>query len=85
MQAMLDPRKWEYVDRLRLLIAIAFGAALGFTNGLSSRRFPAPWTAEVTPNCFIVRDVDGQADANAPLAILDRYRISKLRVAASGQ
>jgi hypothetical protein len=23
------------------------------------RRFPPPWTAEVTPNCFIVRD--GQA------------------------
>ena len=25
------------------------------------RRFPAPWTAEVTPNCFIVRDANGQA------------------------
>jgi hypothetical protein len=24
------------------------------------RRFPAPWYAEVTPNCFIVRDTDGQ-------------------------
>ena len=24
------------------------------------RRFPAPWSAEVTPNCFIVRDADGQ-------------------------
>src|SRR5690348_8067807 len=23
------------------------------------RRFPPPWTAEVTPNCFIVRDADG--------------------------
>src|SRR6516164_6132291 len=23
-------------------------------------RFPPPWTAEVTPNCFIVRDADGQ-------------------------
>ena len=32
---MLDPRKWEYVDRLRLLIAAAFGALLGFTNGYS--------------------------------------------------
>ena len=32
---MLDPRKWEYVDRLRLLIAAAFGAMLGFTNGYS--------------------------------------------------
>jgi len=30
---MLDPRKWEYVDRLRLLITAAFGAMLGFTNG----------------------------------------------------
>jgi|SRR5215472_8317682 len=27
---------------------------------MPSRRFPPPWTAEVTPNCFIVRDADGQ-------------------------
>jgi hypothetical protein len=27
---------------------------------MSERRFPAPWSAEVTPNCFIVRDADGQ-------------------------
>ena len=27
----------------------------------SPRRFPPPWTAEVTPNCFIVRDANGQA------------------------
>jgi len=26
----------------------------------SQRRFPPPWTAEATPNCFIVRDADGQ-------------------------
>jgi len=26
-----------------------------------ARRFPPPWTAELTPNCFIVRDADGQA------------------------
>jgi hypothetical protein len=25
-----------------------------------SRRFPAPWSAELTPICFIVRDADGQ-------------------------
>ena len=25
------------------------------------RRFPPPWTAELTPNCFIVRDANGQA------------------------
>src|SRR5262245_42217458 len=24
------------------------------------RRFPSPWTAEVTPNCFVVRDANGQ-------------------------
>jgi hypothetical protein len=27
---------------------------------MPARRFPAPWTAELTPNCFIVRDADGQ-------------------------
>ena len=26
-----------------------------------TRRFPLPWSAEVTPNCFIVRDANGQA------------------------
>ena len=25
------------------------------------RRFPSPWSAELTPNCFIVRDANGQA------------------------
>ena len=28
---------------------------------MPARRFPSPWTAEVTPNCFIVRDANGQA------------------------
>jgi hypothetical protein len=27
---------------------------------MPERRFPPPWSAEVTPNCFIVRDADGQ-------------------------
>ena len=27
---------------------------------IAERRFPPPWSAEVTPNCFIVRDADGQ-------------------------
>jgi len=27
---------------------------------MPARRFPPPWTAEVTPNCFIVRDANGQ-------------------------
>jgi len=32
---MLNPLKWEFVDRVRLLFAIAFGALLGFGNGYS--------------------------------------------------
>jgi hypothetical protein len=28
---------------------------------MAERRFPPPWTAEVAPNCFIVRDGNGQA------------------------
>ena len=28
---------------------------------MPARRFPPPWTAEVTPNRFIVRDANGQA------------------------
>ena len=26
----------------------------------SSRRFPAPWSAELQPNYYVVRDADGQ-------------------------
>jgi len=28
---------------------------------VTERRFPPPWSAEVTPNCSIVRDANGQA------------------------
>jgi hypothetical protein len=28
---------------------------------MARRRFPAPWTTELTPDCFIVRDANGQA------------------------
>jgi hypothetical protein len=28
---------------------------------MPARRFSTPWSAEVTPNCFIVRDANGQA------------------------
>ena len=28
---------------------------------LVEHRLPPPWSAEVTPNCFIVRDANGQA------------------------
>jgi len=27
---------------------------------MTSRRFPAPWSAEVQPNYYVVRDADGQ-------------------------
>jgi hypothetical protein len=27
---------------------------------MTERRFPPPWSAEVMPNCFIVRDANGQ-------------------------
>ena len=30
----------------------------GFSLALNA--LPSPWSAEVTPNCFIVRDADGQ-------------------------
>jgi nucleotidyltransferase/DNA polymerase involved in DNA repair len=40
---MLNPRKWKYEDRLRLLFATAFGAALGFTNGYSHGWFNILW------------------------------------------
>jgi CHASE2 domain-containing sensor protein len=36
---MLDPRDWKYEDRWRLLLAAAFGALLGFTNGYSHGPF----------------------------------------------
>src|SRR5262249_11234670 len=28
---------------------------------MPARRFPPPWTAEVTPNCFVVRYANGRA------------------------
>jgi hypothetical protein len=28
---------------------------------MPARRFPPAWSAEVPPNCFIVRDANGQA------------------------
>ena len=39
----------------RALCRTALGHAL-----TSPRRFPAPWSAEVQPNYYVVRDADGQ-------------------------
>jgi hypothetical protein len=30
--------------------------SLSWASAMPIRRFPPPWSAEVTPNCFIVRD-----------------------------
>jgi hypothetical protein len=27
---------------------------------MAERRFPPPWSAEVQPNCYVVRDANGQ-------------------------
>jgi len=55
--------------------------ASGFSVALMSspRRFPAPWSAEVQPNYYVVRDPDGQQLAyvyysNDP----DRRSVAKL-------
>ena len=41
---------------------------------MAERRFPAPWSVEETDACFIVRDVNGQAQAQrrARLRVEDR-------------
>jgi hypothetical protein len=44
-----------------------------------TRRFPAPWSAELQPNYYVVRDTDGQQiayvyDSNEP----DRRSAAKL-------
>jgi hypothetical protein len=37
------------------------GRTGGAAQANTARRFPPPWSVEVTPNCFIVRDANGQA------------------------
>jgi hypothetical protein len=40
---MLNPLKWKYVDRVRLLIAAAFGALFGLTNDYTHGWFNILW------------------------------------------
>jgi hypothetical protein len=40
---MLNPLKWKYEDRVRLLIAAAFGALFGLANGYSHGWFNILW------------------------------------------
>ena len=37
------------------------GSAVSGVTNVTAHRFRPPWSAEVTPNCFIVRDANGQA------------------------
>jgi hypothetical protein len=41
---MFNPLKWKQIDQARLLIATAFGALLGFTNGSGNVWFNLLWT-----------------------------------------
>jgi hypothetical protein len=38
-------------------------------NAMPARRFPPPWSAEITPNCSIVRDV------KAPTSIMKANQV----------
>jgi hypothetical protein len=42
-----------------------------YTN-IMIRRFPPPWSAELTQNCFIVRDADGQKSGSSSEALFWR-------------
>jgi hypothetical protein len=44
-----------------LVYSVACATLVIYRHSVPSRHFPTPWTAEVTPNCFIVRDADGRA------------------------
>jgi hypothetical protein len=52
---LMPPPPKRYIDQLSQATLIASKSMR------PPRRFPPPWTAEVTPNCFILRDANGQA------------------------
>jgi hypothetical protein len=52
---LMPPPPKRYIDQLSQATLIASKSMR------PPRRFPPPWPAEVTPNCFIVRDANGQA------------------------
>jgi hypothetical protein len=46
----------SYIDEIGILIVIV----LIVWWLMTTRRFPAPWSAELQPNYYVVRDADGQ-------------------------
>jgi hypothetical protein len=54
--------RWGFQERVSSgAVHEAFAIYCGSFRGCLARRFPPPWSAEVTPNCLIVRDANGQA------------------------
>ena len=47
---------------------------------MPARRFPPPWTAEITPDYFIVRDANGQA-----LSYISRAQPNRGKTQGSGR
>ena len=45
---------------------------------MAPRRFPPPWSVEVTPNCFIVRDANDQT-------LLTEAKLMGVRLSTIGQ
>src|SRR5262252_4309970 len=59
-----DVRFWHKADIPTRLIKQKDAAPINEITSaflMPQRRFPPPWSVEVTPNCFIVRDANGQA------------------------
>jgi hypothetical protein len=42
------------------VIEAALRATDSYHRFMSERRFPSPWSAELQPNYYVVRDADGQ-------------------------
>ena len=56
--------------------------SLSWPSAMPTRRFPPPWTAEVTPNCFTVRDASGQ---QVPMSIMSASRGGNQRPSCSAR
>jgi hypothetical protein len=51
----------SYIDEIGILIVNPPDRmVVGGAKPMTTRRFPAPWSAEVQPNYYVVRDADGQ-------------------------
>ena len=61
--SLAKPRRQREPQRCSSFTAAGLPArrAGALPTAMTKRRFPPPWSAELTPNCFIVRDANGQA------------------------